>query len=155
MIRAGLYPEIFYMHYEEVELALRLLDQGDSILHCPELCVLHHASEISSRSYVETFYKPRNQILLTLLSFPILRGVAYIIPRMVYQFMIAVKGGHLNTFFKAMVSAMHLVRPVMKIRKPLKSKTFREIFRLSRQKIDLASRDYLSMAMTVRDMDCR
>ena len=43
VMRAGLFPEIYYMHYEEVELAYRVLDQGDVILYTPNLSVLHHA----------------------------------------------------------------------------------------------------------------
>lgn len=155
MIRAGLYPEIFYMHYEEVELAFRLLDQGESILHCPDLGVLHHASEISSRGYVETFYHPRNQILMTLLSYPILRGVAYIVPRVGYQFAVAVRGGHLKIFFSAIRDAIRLSGPVMRIRKPLKPKTFREIFLLKSQTIDSERRNVVALPMPSHEMDCR
>lgn len=155
MIRAGLYPEIFYMHYEEVELALRLLDQGDSILHCPDLGVLHHASEISSRGYVETFYHPRNQILFTLLSFPVLRGVAYIVPRLVYQFAVAVRGWHLKIYFSALRDGVRLGGPVMRIRKPLKASTFREISILKSQTINPVHRSVAALPLPSREMDCR
>lgn len=132
-IRAGLFPEIFYMHHEEVELAFRLLDQGDSIRHCPDLGVLHHASPISARSYVETFYHPRNQILLVLLSYPLLRGAIHLIPRTIYQFGVAVKGGHLKIYLSALREGMRLSGKAMKLRKPLKAKTFSEINRLKSQ----------------------
>lgn len=135
MIRAGLYPEIFYMHHEEVELAFRLLDQGDSIRHCPDLSVLHHASPISARGYVETFYHPRNQILLVLLSYPLLRGILHLLPRTLYQCFVALKGGHCKNYASAIRDGFRLARPILEIRKPLKSSTFKEILTLKRQVI--------------------
>ena len=133
MIRAGLYPEIFYMHHEEVELAFRLLDQGDSIRHTPELSVLHHASPISARSYVETFYHPRNQILLVLLSYPVLRGISHLLPRTLYQCFLALRNGHFANYASAICDGFRLARPILKIRRPLKICTFREISRLANQ----------------------
>ena len=133
MIRAGLYPEIFYMHHEEVELAFRLLDQGDSIRHTPELSVLHHASPISARSYVETFYHPRNQILLVLLSYPVLKGVFHLLPRTLYQCFLALRNGHFENYANAIRDGFRLARPILKIRKPLKSSTFQQIMTLKRQ----------------------
>ena len=129
-ISAGLYPEIFYMHHEEVELAFRLLDQGDSIRHTPDLCVLHHASPISARSYVETFYHPRNQILLVLLSYPLHRGIIHLLPRTLYQCGTAIRRGHFRTYLSALRDAARLAIPVFKIRNPLKPTTFREVKRL-------------------------
>ena len=137
VIRAGLYPEIFYMHHEEVELAFRLLDQGDSIRHCPDLGVLHHASPISARSYVETFYHPRNQILLVLLSYPLLRGIIHLIPRTLYQFAVSLKAGHSKIYFIALRDGFRLASEVLKIRKPLKSTTF---FRITTLKSQVMSR---------------
>jgi GT2 family glycosyltransferase len=135
MIRAGLYPEIFYMHHEEVELGFRLLDQGDSILHCPDFSVLHHASPISARSYVETFYHPRNQILLVLLSYPWLRGIIHLLPRTIYQCGLALKGGHLKIYFSAVSDALRLAGNALMLRKPLKSITFQQILRLRQQEL--------------------
>ncbi|MES2439814.1 MAG: glycosyltransferase [Verrucomicrobiota bacterium] len=135
MIRAGLYPEIFYMHHEEVELAFRLLDQGDSIRHCPDLSVLHHASPISARSYVETFYHPRNQILLVLLSYPFFRGIVHLLPRTLYQCGLALKGGHFKNYWSAIRDGIYLARPTLQIRKPLKASTFDKILKLKRQAV--------------------
>ena len=146
MIRAGLYPEIFYMHHEEVELAFRLLDQGDSIRHCPDLSVLHHASPISARGYVETFYHPRNQILLTLLSYPVLRGIIHLLPRTIYQCCLALRGGHFKIYWSAIRDGIRLSGSVSRIRKPLKSQTFREISRLKKQLLSPLRRTLPSIA---------
>lgn len=139
MISAGLYPEIFYMHHEELELASRLLDQGDSIRHCPGLAVVHHASPVAARSYVAMFYHPRNQILHALLSYPLVRAVAYLLPRTIYQFVSAVKGGYLVTYGTVIRDALRLTGLVLKARRPLKKSTFRKISKLRSQIISNAT----------------
>lgn len=127
VLEAGLYPEILYMHYEEVELAFRILDRGGSILHCPELVALHHANEVSRRSEVTVFYKPRNQILLAASCLPGFKAAAYLIPRVGYQFVKACGGGHVKDFFRAMKSASDLLPQLLAKRKPLSHETLQRI----------------------------
>lgn len=127
LISAGMYPEILYMHYEEVELAFRILDQGGAILHCPEIVVLHHANEVSRRSEVTVFYKPRNQILLAAACLPSLKAVRYVMPRFFFQFGKAFSGGHLKDFARAMKSAFHLLPELLRKRRPLSADTLQRI----------------------------
>jgi GT2 family glycosyltransferase len=127
MMDAGLYPEILYMHYEEVELALRILDQGGSIMHCPDIAVLHHANDVSRRSEVHVYYKPRNQILLAVACYPFWQGVAYVLPRVAYQFSMAAKDGHFADFTRAMKDAVTTSRAILPTRCPLQTATFKKI----------------------------
>jgi GT2 family glycosyltransferase len=130
LVKAGMYPEILYMHYEEVELAYRILDGGGEILHCPDLVALHHANEVSRRSEVTVFYKPRNQILLAAACLPGFSAVQYVVPRVIYQFAKACRGGHVRDFFRAMRSARNLLPTLMKSRKPLKQETLQRIIEM-------------------------
>jgi GT2 family glycosyltransferase len=127
LVKAGMYPEILYMHYEEVELAFRVIDQGGSILHCPELVALHHANEVSRRSEVTVFYKPRNQILLAVACLPGLKAIQYVVPRTCYQFAKACGGGHVKDFIRAMKSAKQLFPKLLALRKPLRAETLQRI----------------------------
>lgn len=127
LVKAGMYPEILYMHYEEMELAFRILDQGDSILHCPELVALHHANEVSRRSEVMVFYKPRNQVLLAAACLPPFKAICYVVPRVCYQFGKACGGGHVKDFFRAMRSASDLLPARLESRKPLRPETLQRI----------------------------
>lgn len=127
LVKAGMYPEILYMHYEEVELAFRIIDQGGSILHCPELVALHHANEVSRRSEVTVFYKPRNQILLAVACLPGFKAIQYVVPRTCYQFVKACSGGHVKDFIRAMKSARQLFPKLLERRKPLRSETLQRI----------------------------
>jgi GT2 family glycosyltransferase len=130
LVRAGMYPEILYMHYEEVELAYRILDGGGEILHCPDLVALHHANEVSRRSEVTVFYKPRNQILLAAACMPGISAVQYVVPRVIYQFAKACRGGHVKDFFRAMRSARAMLPDLMRVRKPLKIETLQRIIEM-------------------------
>lgn len=128
MMRAGMFPEILYMHYEEVELALRVLDQGGSIAYDPDLTVVHHANPVSRRGLVQAYLKPRNQILLAVSCFPAAKLVSYLVPRSLFQLLQAVRNGHLGEFRRAMKDA--LVRSRKIDRRPLRPETFRAIKKL-------------------------
>lgn len=130
MIRAGLFPEIFYMHYEEVELALRIIDDGGCILHCPDLKVLHHEGKTAGRSRVQLYYKPRNQILLALSCYPFRQAVGYVVPRVVFQFFKAVCNRHLGVFASAVADGVKTARRQFAERRPLKAPTLLQLRRL-------------------------
>lgn len=127
MIAAGLYPEILYMHYEEVELAHRIMDGGGSIIYRPDFTVLHHANQVSRRSEIQIFYKPRNQILIAVSCMPLWSAIGYAIPRISFQFLKAAKGGHLRDFCRAMKDAITKSRLLLPNRKPLKKNTLNRI----------------------------
>ncbi|RYD48322.1 MAG: glycosyltransferase [Verrucomicrobiaceae bacterium] len=120
---AGLYPELLYMHYEEVELAWRVLDDGGEILYCPDLVAVHHANPVSRRNQVEVFLKPRNQILLAASCLPLVDALGYVLPRTGYQFIRACSGGHLRDFLSAMGSAVKLFPRQWSLRRPLRRET--------------------------------
>lgn len=127
MMKGGLYPEVLYMHYEEVELAFRMMDQDQRIEYCPELTVLHHANPVSNRSEIKVFYKPRNQILLSLRCYPALRGLVYLGPRLFKGFISSIFGGHTNRWLAACGSAIKLSPKCLRDRKPLSKRTWRRI----------------------------
>lgn len=127
MLAAGLFPEILFMHYEEVELAYRILDRGGTILYHPELSVLHHAHPVSRRSEIKVFYKPRNQVLLAVGCLPLVRAIAYVAPRLAFHFLVAVRNGHLPAFFRALRSAGEKLPDRWKQRRVLQRATFRRL----------------------------
>lgn len=123
VMSAGLFPELLYMHYEEVELAWRILDRGGKILYTPAISVLHHANPVSRRSEVELFYKPRNQVLLAAGCLPLPEAIIYLLPRTSFQCVKALMAGHLPDFFRAMRSAMQLFPRQLAARQPLRRET--------------------------------
>lgn len=127
LMEAGLYPEILYMHYEEYELAYRLIDTGKNLVYCPNISVVHHEGQVSRRSEIKTFYKHRNQILIVVAMYPWIRGLAYILPRTVNTFIDALRRGYLKGYFRSIKSAFQLSKIRMKERAPLKRETWRRI----------------------------
>lgn len=127
LLNAGLYPEILYMHYEEYELAYRILDTGMSIVHCPEISVVHHEGQVSRRSEIKSFYKHRNQILIAVAMFPIHKAITYILPRTIYTFLNSIKNGYIKTYFKSISSAIKLSKIRIKTRTPLRPETWKRI----------------------------
>lgn len=136
LVQAGMYPEILYMHYEEYELAFRILDTGMSIVYCPDISVIHHEHQISRRSEIKSFYKHRNQILITVACYPFLRGLCYIIPRTIYAFIDSVRNRHVKTYFQALLSAKELSAIRLKERKPLKKETWIRLKKLKNPVLD-------------------
>lgn len=124
LIEAGLFPEIYYMHYEEVELAWRLLDRGVRILHMPRFEVVHHASSSARRNRIHFFYKPRNQILLALRCHPFLLGLKFLVPRLAYNAGRAALDGHATDFFATLKSAASLSRRCLRERRPISPDTW-------------------------------
>jgi GT2 family glycosyltransferase len=133
VLAAGLYPELLYMHYEEVELAWRILDQGGRILYTPDLSVVHHANPVSRRSEIEVFYKPRNQILLAVSCLPLVQAFCYLAPRTAYQAGKALTRGHFIRFLQAIKSAVSLLPDQLRLRQPLQSRTFKLLKELPHQ----------------------
>ena len=139
VIAAGLFPEIYYMHYEEVELAWRVIDQGGSIFHRPDLTAVHHANPIAKRSEIKVFYKPRNQVLLAARCMPFWRGLCYVVPRLVYGVIEGLRHGCLRDWIRAMRSATSVSRRCLVNRKPLVSRTWHRIAVMRRQSVRTSS----------------
>jgi GT2 family glycosyltransferase len=133
LIEAGLFPEIYYMHYEEVELAWRLLDRGVRILHMPRFEVVHHAGPAACRNRIRVFFKPRNQILLVLRCQPFLLGLKFLAPRLAYHAGRAVLDGHTADFIATLKSAAALSRRCLRERRPISSVTWSRLRCIRRQ----------------------
>lgn len=133
LIEAGFFPEIYYMHYEEVELAWRLLDRGVRILHTPRFEVVHYASPAVFRNRIRVFFKPRNQILLSLRCHSFLQGVKFLVPRLAYNAGRAVLDGHTAEFFASLKSAAALSGRCLHQRRPISSVTWSRLRCMRRQ----------------------
>lgn len=136
IVKAGLFPEILYMDYEEVELAWRILDNGGTIHYQPNLSVVHHANSVSRRSEIKVFYKPRNQLLITIRCFTFWNGLFYIVPRLGRRFVLSIFGGYNRRWWQAIKSAIKLAKECQNNVTPLKKSTFKRISSLKKQSLD-------------------
>lgn len=130
MAHRSLFPEILYMHHEEVEMSYRIIDEGGSLLHCPDLKLLHHPHPVANRNRIDVYFNPRNQILLAAGLFPWPRAFFYVGLRTPYQFFRAIRNRHVSSFFKAIYGAIKLLPRRLKERDPLQRKTLRQIAKI-------------------------
>jgi len=135
MFRGGLFPEIFYMHYEEVELALRILDDCGSIFYRPDLAAVHHANPVSRRSEIKVFYKPRNQVLLAMRCYPWPRALAYLTPRIGKGLLDGVRNRSMREWWRAMQSAADLGAQCLEERKGIATTTWKRIAAMRNQNL--------------------
>lgn len=124
LLGTPLFPGILFMHYEEVELAYRLIDRGSLILYCPDIAVRHCAHPVSRRSEIKVFYKPRNQVLLAIGCLPLRRALQFLLPRLVFQFWVAVRDRHLGSYLRALGSAAGKFPERWRERRVLSAATF-------------------------------
>lgn len=127
LLGAGLYPEWLYMHFEEVVLAYRLLDQGRTLRYDPELTVIHHANPVSRRSQIERYYKPRNQLLFAAACLPWWPALVYVVPRLVFQFGKSLLRGSLSDYCRAVRDGLHTGLATDFPRTPIKTETLQRI----------------------------
>lgn len=121
---AGMYPEILYMHYEEVELAYRILNNGGQIAYEPSISVIHHENQVSRRTEIKEFYKNRNQVLLAIACMPTGKAIGYLFPRVAYALLNAIRFGYLKSFVKMLASARKLGKERFRDRDPLSKETW-------------------------------
>lgn len=123
LLSAGAFPEDFFQFYEEVELALRIIDQGGKLEYDPDIAVDHHPGTRPNRDRVRFYYNPRNQILLAVKLYPLSTAIAFLVPRMAYYLIKTTFYGCPQIFFKAIRDAIRLSRERTKRREPLSVKT--------------------------------
>lgn len=132
MVQAGLFPEILYMHHEEVESAYRMLDAGGRILHCPDLSLQHHPHPVANRNRISIYFHPRNQVLLAAGIYPWPKAVVHLVPRTAYQMYKSIRNAHFGSYLSAIRDALKLLPARLRQRQPLKWATLRVIKDLRR-----------------------
>ncbi|MBE2216500.1 MAG: glycosyltransferase family 2 protein [Opitutaceae bacterium] len=134
VLRAGLFPEYFFMDYEEVELAYRVLDHGGTILYTPAISVLHMEHVVSRRGQADTYFRPRNQILFAITALPTLRALGFLATRVPFQGLKSIRGGYVANYLRAMRDGMRMAPARWRARNPLKVATMRRIMRIRRSR---------------------
>ena len=124
---AGGYPEILYMHYEEVLLAYRILDNGGTIQYIPDLQVIHYAAVTARRNRIQIFLKPRNQLMLATLCMPKIRWLKFVIPRICFNLYQSIVQFYFLSFCRAIKAYISLHKACVKERLTLKNTTWKRI----------------------------
>lgn len=129
-LQSGGFSPLVYMHYEEVLLAYQMIDSGFTLQYEPSLSVIHNALPTTRRNKMKMFYKPRNQLLIATLCYPKASAVTFAIPRLIKNFLTALKHGELKEYFAAISDYMKMRPLLLENRRPLKQSTFEKIAKL-------------------------
>jgi len=127
MLKAGLFPEEYFMHFEECDLVLRMLDKGYDILYYPSIIVLHKVEQRSRISKIPFYYKRRNQLWMVIKYYPFFKGVIYMFPRIVLTFFLSLRAKKTHEFLKSLSDGIKEIPNELKLRQPLKSETWKKI----------------------------
>jgi GT2 family glycosyltransferase len=126
-ILSGGFSHFIYMHYEEVLLSYRFIQNGLKIVYTPDCYVVHNALPTPRRAIMAHFYKPRNQIFLAFCCMNYSKAFFFLAPRLIKNFFTAVSRNELKTYFSAIRAAIELTKRASKERIPLSRRHWRKM----------------------------
>ncbi len=107
--KTGMFPEIFFLYYEEWDLSARILKAGYIIWYAAKAVIYHKESmSVGKQNPLKTYYLTRNRILymrrnsgyINLVVF-LLFFIFFTIPKSVMLYIFKRQFSHLRLFFKA------------------------------------------------------
>ncbi len=107
----GMFPEKFFIYYDEMDLSARVLKAGYKILYEPKGLIFHKESmAMGKKSSIKTYYHTRNRILYMRRNTTSLQFACFIsffllfsTPKATLKFLIDKKFDHIKSFFKGIV----------------------------------------------------
>ena len=131
LIKSGLYPEELFMFNEEVDLALRIIDNDFNILYDPSITVLHKVSPQARVGIIPYYYKRRNQLWMVVKYYPVIKGLTFILPRLVKTLFLSIKDRKLGSYLRGLYSGIRALPREIKLRKPLKKETWTRMSKMA------------------------
>ena len=104
----GMFPEKFFIYYDEMDLSARVIKAGYKILYEPKGLIFHKESmAMGKKSSIKTYYHTRNRILYMRRNTSSLQFACFIsffllfsTPKATLKFMAEKKFGHVKSFFR-------------------------------------------------------
>jgi len=75
VLKAGLYPEEFFISHEGPDLAFRIMNLGYKVIYDPNITVSHSRSSLGRPSWRRYYYDTRNLIWLVIRNYPFFPGL--------------------------------------------------------------------------------
>ncbi len=123
IVKAGLYPEFFFISHEGPDLAIRIMDLGYRVIYNPAVTVKHSHCQVARVSWRRYYYDTRNVIWLAIRSFPLLQGARIIImgigPMLVYS----IRDGYFRYWCKGNFAAIAKFKQCLRSRKKINKDT--------------------------------
>ncbi|MBN2735781.1 MAG: glycosyltransferase [Spirochaetales bacterium] len=138
----GYFPDYVFMDNEEVDYSLRIINSNLNILYTPEIFVLHKISRKARMSDIPFFFKRRNQIWMVIRYYPIIKGISYLIPRIIKTFLLSLRKKKLKLYFKGLLQAIKETPKHIAVRKPFNKKFWKRIAAINQEKFNPGDEKY-------------
>lgn len=109
--KIGLFPDFFFIYYEELDFSERVKNAGYKIYYQPSAIIFHKESiTMGKESSIKSYYMNRNRILFmrrntrynTFLIF-ILFFILFTIPKNTFKYLSKFQFSHLSSFYRAII----------------------------------------------------
>lgn len=128
VIKAGLYPEEYFISHEGPDLALRIMNLGYKILYSPEITVLHSHSALGRTSWRRYYYDTRNLIWLIVRNYPFFMGLKALFLGLAAMAVYSLRDRYFLYWVKGIFDAVRNIRWAIDTRITMSEHT-RDIFR--------------------------
>ena len=111
LVETGMFPEVFFLYYEEWDLSARILKAGHTIWYTANAVIYHKESvSVGKLNPMKTYYLTRNRILFMRRNYGLIHLTIFTlfftfftIPKSVVQYALRKQFLHLKQFFKAVL----------------------------------------------------
>ena len=125
--KAGYYPHDFHRQAEEGDLALRVLEAGYSILHCPDAIVYHKAWVTGRKKHVFMFYGCRNELYTVIRRYPLFLIPAALVWKGFVWNWAGIRSGAIHSTLGACIIAALIIPKLLVQRHPVSWATIRRM----------------------------
>lgn len=106
VLKAGLYPENYFISHEGPDLAIRLINAGFNVRYDPKIRVNHASSEQARVSWRRYYYDSRNLIWFIYKYFDLRRGCLKLLIELGALFIYSIRDGYFKYWFKAVIDGV-------------------------------------------------
>jgi GT2 family glycosyltransferase len=127
LLRAGGYPESFFLSHEGPDLAFRIMDQGAKVIYNPAVSVTHSFATEGRPSWRKYYYDTRNTLWLAARNLPIGYGCRIVARQSATTLLYSLRDGYLKWWSKGIWDGLRGLRAAWSERRVLSRETMRRI----------------------------
>jgi len=104
--QVGWYPREFFLYQNEIEVAIRVMQEQYEIEYDPECRVIHRQSPVNRSNWRRVYYPTRNTIWIIRRYFPLPQASYMIFSRLCFGLVRAIQAGEWRWYYRAVKEAL-------------------------------------------------